>query len=337
MPASQPAADLIRVICPTCHARLHARPEHEGRRIVCPDCGVKIVVRRPKELPKQRLATPEEIGHYGVGAAHKPPPMEMSTYAATTSVYVRPESKPPRWTFFSGVFNFPWYPGTLRRWIVLSALLLVLGEFVAGLKHLMESGGGAIGGVAMAFFALPLVWLSLWSGSLAAACSFAIIQDTAAGNDEVVNWPESNWREWFWRLLHAGYLLSIALVVGYGIASVSRALNGPFWLPLAAVVYMLFPIIVLSSLEADSPWMPLSAAILTSMLTRAWAWGMFYLEASVLTAGVLAPLAFGFLLAPFLAPLVAAPAVSAIVLINARLLGRLAWRISVSPSHLTAS
>jgi hypothetical protein len=83
----------------------------------------------------------------------------------------------------------------------------------------------------------------------------------------------------------------------------------------------------LSALESGSAFMPYSRLIWRSLVNLCWAWLLFY----GLTIGV--GLALGKALelaysrAPWLALLAAGPALATLVLIYARLLGRLAWRI----------
>ena len=72
-----------------------------------------------------------------------------------------------------------------------------------------------------------------------------------------------------------------------------------------------------------------SPAILQSLIRRVWCWGLFYVEVAVLAAPWVACAIIGFTFRhPFWTALLLAAPVSALVLIYARLLGRLAWRIA---------
>ncbi|HYW78792.1 MAG TPA: hypothetical protein VE890_04410, partial [Thermoguttaceae bacterium] len=97
------------------------------------------------------------------------------------------------------------------------------------------------------------------------------------------------------------------------------------WLvvPLSALV--LFPIMLLSVLEANSPMMPLSKHVWRSLL-RVWrAWGCFYIETTLLgtaAAGLILGLAY---VSVWLAVPLAPAALVAAAMIYFRLLGRVAW------------
>ena len=48
-------------------------------------------------------------------------------------LYVRNREPPPRFTFFSGVYTFPWYPTVLRSWVTLSVVGLVWSALLSAL------------------------------------------------------------------------------------------------------------------------------------------------------------------------------------------------------------
>jgi hypothetical protein len=98
------------------------------------------------------------------------------------------------------------------------------------------------------------------------------------------------------------------------------------------IAFLLYPIVLLSSLEANSPYSPLTLPILKSLKTVGWAWGVFY------------GLSFGLMLAwlpilvwtidqsgltQFLTMFVIAPLAAGWWFLYARLLGRLAWRAAL--------
>jgi hypothetical protein len=92
--------------------------------------------------------------------------------------------------------------------------------------------------------------------------------------------------------------------------------------------FLLYPICLLSSMEANSPWLPLTKPILHSVVTLWWGWLVFYALAAAVLGGWLALIVVGSWLQPFLAGLLGGPVLAAAILIYARLLGRLAWRAS---------
>jgi len=203
---------------------------------------------------------------------------------------------------------------------------------VAGALALFGVGtGGGVGSiavVAMGFLVLPIFWSSIWTFSYAATLILAVVEETAAGNDEI-NWPDEDWRQRVWKFLYVGYLLVLAALAGAGVGVLVQRYSGHFWPPLFTTIFFAFPIIVLSSLEASSPWAPITPAILRSLIVRMWCWGFFYIETALVAAPCAVLVFFGFSFRhPFWTAFLVAPPLSAVVLIYARLLGRLAWRIT---------
>jgi hypothetical protein len=237
---------------------------------------------------------------------------------------------PPRWTFFSGVWTYPWRSQSVLPWTVLS-----LGFAICGVLALMVIGGlqssSMAGALTAGCFGIACFFLSLLSGSYAAACVFAVAETTAYNYDEPYDWPEPDWRERMMHLFWLGwcFLLAAALLVGPAVLTSDDPQQR--FLFVGVGVAILFPILVLSTLETNS-MVPLSGPVWQSMATEAVAWITFYLFSGVIVA--LCGVATVFLLPRMgmLAVLVLGPLWAACVLIYARLLGRLAWRI-MQPSQ----
>ena len=93
-----------------------------------------------------------------------------------------------------------------------------------------------------------------------------------------------------------------------------------------------FPLVLLGALAAEGAWVPLAIGrTLQSFFHAGWAWGLFYLETTPMIA------AWGWLVksqlagrGPWLVPLYAGPLLATIILIYARLVGRLAACISAA-------
>ena len=332
--AVQHPDDFITVVCPTCHARLTARWDQAGKKTTCPDCGVKLQIPFPKPPPAELKPDPAKIGQYDVSEAVQSPPLETRILDSLALIYGVPVPEPPRWTFFSGVFEFPWYRDTLPRWLYLTIGLLAWGEFVIGALSLLGVGSsegiGSIAVVAIGFMVLPIMWITIWTFSYTTSCLLAVVQQTAAGND-VIAWPDETWRERFWKLLYVVYLLVFAAPAGAGVEALTRLtrLQSDFFgIPGCVTVFVLFPFILLSSLESDTQWAPATLRILLSLVTHAWCWIVFYAGTALLAAPLLALVVYGYFRHPFWTAALAAPSLAALVLIYARLLGRLGWRIT---------
>jgi hypothetical protein len=231
----------------------------------------------------------------------------------------------PRWTFFSGVFTFPWRAQSFLPWLILSlgiALCLLVGFLIIG----GITSGTKEGVVAGGFFMLGWVWLLILTGSYASACVFAVTETTAYNYDEPYDWPEPDYRERMMHLLWLGWCLglAIALVVGPA-AAISQELQSRITL-VAIGAGFLFPIFLLSTLETNS-LSPFSPPLWGSVVKQPAPWIVFYVLSSVIigACGVLTVVLVRRM--GMVAALAAGPLWAAGMLIYARLLGRLAWKI----------
>jgi hypothetical protein len=180
---------------------------------------------------------------------------------------------------------------------------------------MMSRGGYALG--------FPFGWLSIWTFSYLAASSTAIITETAGGGDRVSDWPEPDWRQWFWEMYQYLPTLAAAVIVAYGVARLTLLLAGSFWLPFFASFFLLTPIFVLSVFDAGAAFGILTSFVVSSLFRRWWAWLRFYATSAVLSLFWPGTLIYGYSQAPFQTALITGPLMAAALLIYARLLGRL--------------
>src|SRR5690606_14427224 len=264
-----------------------------------------------------------------------PPPEPRSAHLPTffadaqARIHREEVGPPPRRVFLSGVFGFPWRAEVLPRWLYLTFGLCVMNSLIAFLFTMGVETAGSRFGMVTAFFVLPLFWVGTWTLSYAAACCRAILEDTAAGSDRIASWHEQNWREWVLVLAWLGYLAGVTFVLAHLSARLAALVGAPSLPVLLAVGWVAFPIVLLSSLEANSMLLPLSGPVLHSLWRRPGGWLAYYVV-STLVAGV--PLLLLALLAAasstFAAALIGAPVIAAALFLFARLLGRLGWLIS---------
>ena len=170
------------------------------------------------------------------------------------------------------------------------------------------------------------------------AYSFLVaLTNTAAGNDEVI-WPGEPIQDWLFKVWYLGWLLAVWAVPATllaGVLGLSRPLSV---LCVAGVLWVIFPVGLLSSLSAPSRFMILRPLIVRMLLRHLGATLHFYAASGlvVLVCGALAYVAlFGMrgmplLDQPVIAVLLAAVVGGAGCLIYARLLGRLAFIVSQS-------
>ena len=194
---------------------------------------------------------------------------------------------PPRWTFFSGVFTFPWRRDAVLRWAYMSLGFTAILTIGLILKSLAASFAGIASGIAAAFFLMPTIWISFMTFSYSAACGLCVLESTAAGLDRIEAWPEPNWKEWMAHMMYVGWIGSIPLAVSYAISCLAGLWGIPPSRTIPLALFVIYPISLMSALEANSVWVPLTLPILGSLVRLWWAWLMFYLLSGLMAAGII--------------------------------------------------
>jgi hypothetical protein len=160
--------------------------------------------------------------------------------------------------------------------------------------------------------------------SYTAHCFLTVVGETASGNDKIA-WPKDSFFDWIWEAVYMFWLTGVWLAP---VALVMRTMAGTSFVVLiaAALIWLLFPLTLLSSLSASSRWILISPRLLSRLFgQRFGSLLQFYLH----SAPVLAVGGVAFYL-QFFAPggamfaLVTAPALATALFIYARQIGRLA-------------
>jgi hypothetical protein len=181
-------------------------------------------------------------------------------------------------------------------------------------------------GSAMIFICLLALTgiLTLCLLAYVARCVLVVVEATAAGADRV-QWPEEGYIDWIVQSLS---LVGLAVVLLAPAGILGALLGMPSMLSPGPVLWLLFPIGALSSLSAEMRWVFFRPVIATRMI-KLLPWTLlFYACTAVVLSLALMPwyvAVWGGRL-PLL--LLAAPLTAAMVLIYARLLGQLGWRIT---------
>ncbi len=219
-----------------------------------------------------------------------------------------------------GCSRFPCYLQTLGVWglIALGLTLSVLG--IVFCIWLVDAGLT----LAARCFAGPIAWIVLLSTSYTSGCFLAVVQGTSEGYDVIDDWPYGDWREWVWSLRYTAVALVFTLLVAAGVGWLT-SLAGT-WIPAFAAGFFVYPILLLSALETGSPLSLYSRPVLGSLKSLWWGWAIVYAESGLLLAAWTWYVLAEFPWAPFRTVAVAGPLLAAILLIYARLLGRLVWR-----------
>lgn len=336
--APNAAPERIAVQCSGCSARLKAGATMRGKSVKCPRCGKNLIV--PQTVPARSIApnSPPE------GEPEPQPPDVKSEVrkTSTKSASGMPASRlpreefvaakrPPKRLFTEGVFGFPWRPGCIPRWLATTAAAgLVLLSYLPIVILMSGTAGWQAAGNMVMGLALYLIALAVaaFSAAFASACLLEIVQDTAAGNDEVSDWPGSDWREWVLPGLAVVYWLAISVAPG-ALAARYLGFHDEHLLAVNLTsAWLLFPVVMLSALECGSSFVPLSGPVTRSLGEHAGIWLRFYVASGF--AALPVSLAAGAIVAMELevALAVLAPLIAWTWFVYGRLVGRLGWRIS---------
>jgi hypothetical protein len=139
-------------------------------------------------------------------------------------------------------------------------------------------------GMAILFFMylVAMTIIGVFMAAFAAHSFLTVVEDTAAGNDEV-RWPNDPLVDWAWKLFYLGWLMSVWLVPALIVARWWAAGLRPEIAfaktvgTVAVLFWLFFPITLLSSLSASSRWFVFSPAILPRFAQRPGTIAMFYL------------------------------------------------------------
>jgi hypothetical protein len=229
----------------------------------------------------------------------------------------------PKHPFLQGVWPFLFSRGVRGFWALTAGwIFLTLSMLFEG-ASLASSGDPRAKFLAMMFLAgvSLLVFLGL---VVVAGYWLAILRDTAEGCEVIENWPELVLIDWTIGFLH----LIVAGACAIGIGTILQRAAAHWGIPpemvLALSAHVLFPLFLLSSLETNVPFLPLSVPILRSLGSSLPAWAAFYA-----VTGLLLPLGYGtaVLVSRWIRLWSLAPAsvlLAAIAILYFRLLGRLA-------------
>ncbi len=328
--------DYIPVNCPVCHTRLMGTRRQIGRKIVCPDCNSRVKVPEPAVVTKPQWDR-SPGGDYLVSPPIELPKTEVLLPGVEDQARIRegeriaaplPESEPSLpppdvSLFFAGVFNFPFYPEVVLRWVLLSAGGLFVQAVVNyAIRYANQPGF-------LTYFGSMLLagmagLLSLLLIVPATAIWVAILQRTADGYDHFDDWLEDVWLDWMLDGFFIFNSLCLSVLPGAAVAWFLQLPPGRALLVEAPLVMILFPIVLLSTLHQGSAWKPWSAAVVRSLWRGRWGWFMFYL-AAILVVAPAAGLVWLLIYGGTVMAALAIPGLAIASFIYFRLLGRLAW------------
>jgi hypothetical protein len=163
-------------------------------------------------------------------------------------------------------------------------------------------------------------------------CFLVVLEQTASGVDDV-RWPDEPLVDWLWKLFYLAWLTGMwfvpawLLIDGIGPALIESFPGLNFAQLVLACVWLLFPISLFSSLSANSRWVILRGEVLRRLAYHLVPLLVVYLVTGLLLAGWAGLTYAGLARYLWLLPL-AALFGPAVLLVNARLLGRLSWLLN---------
>ncbi len=187
------------------------------------------------------------------------------------------------WTFTSGIFTYFLRLNALAQWMALSVGLFVCSWFLMMGSRYLFAGYGAIAG---GCFCLIGFLVGIAAFSYGSACFISIIESTAYHLDKARSWPDSDYVEWLFYFLRLIYLVAVAGLLAALPSAITSLFNATSAVVVAAIaIYLLFPILLLSTLETNSSLWPVSPPILRSLIDDWYAWVVFFAISALLWGG----------------------------------------------------
>ncbi len=298
---------MIPLECPYCFARLEIGDDRGGKRMTCPFCKGQVDVPKPHKSRREEaydIVEDEESAEF-IRERGKLTAAEIQRLEDEEEPEKKKRRPKMEWQLFIGGFGFPWSPGAVMQWLLIAIWATIAGWLAWSAVDLgvtRSLGAANMYQTIVALLAgLGAILVGIACTAVAAIHGLTILLETTAGNDRMENWPNIglflDWIGQLWFLINTA-TLSVAL--GLGLEWLLPAQGAV----VSATVFFLFPILLLCTLETDSPLVPISTVVLASLFDHAIAWLAFYAQSAGLLA-VAMVLVFG--LGPRLDPRAAVP------------------------------
>lgn len=330
------AAGFVKFNCGTCSTLLDAPLNQVGKQVACPDCGTWCVVPPPPPAPP-----PFQAADASDVTLDEPPPeknvvrqrvADRLLHDAAEHLRAQAAAQPKRLlnATWLGILAFPFQVQVLPVWIGLAVGLLAIAALVDTVISMTRSL--SLEYIMAVFVALIAAFATALIAGLCIPPLMTIIEFTADGLERIPHWPGHDLLDRGRVLLYAVNSFAMSALPGMLPMMVLSGLGVPSWLGLLTVP-LLWPVVLLSMLEADSPFVPFSNAIRTSFRQVPHGWKSFYLRSLGLAAALAIPAVLLFLYGHRFGRVYLMFAVSYYAVVYCRLLGRLAWLVGQAESE----
>jgi DNA-directed RNA polymerase subunit RPC12/RpoP len=341
-PRSVPAAEqrYVPVVCSLCHTRMHATVDQVGSNMICPDCGTATVVpAMPPPRAKIDVMAGADDGYALVGWDDKrsagpppsPPPRMSEEPVESPDSACEPDAEPtsrrpvlPDRPFLDGTFDFPFYRTVWLRtlllaiWSLLPPVLWYKSVVLGGSEDATKMFTSAFLMCAAMF--VGLIWFFVLSTTV-----LVVLRETSEGCDQIENWPNHVFLDYFGEPLHLFCALCTSVIPGAAAGWGLSSLGFPAQLFLPVGMFFFFPIILLSTLETNSMFGIVSWPVWRTLWTDGVGWIRFYVASAAVVAAASLAAFVAYRIGPIFGGVVAAALQSVAWMIYFRLVGRLAW------------
>ncbi len=284
-PQPAPQADVVeyaseyRVNCNVCGSMLYAKADQAGKTVKCSDCYSPITIPPPPKIRKKQEINLDEVSTFALKQSEKAEQrgdpykrsaeqlLNEASQVEAASTVDRYDDTPSVKEWLGNIFGAFADLGVIAHWIGLS----VLGSVPAVIALTVDSPILIMGLFPAGFFL----------GVLVVSCGFAILHAAANKVDSVTDWPTLDPMAWLGQLF---VVLAAACVAAIPVWAACQLILGAQLLSVAVTmfsIFALFPFVLLSMLDMNSPFVPFSAEVARSVTKCEEAWGGFYFSSGL--------------------------------------------------------
>jgi len=186
-------------------------------------------------------------------------------------------------SLWQGIYDFPFRLSNLKAYMIITLSLIMLAFAVVGfailtdvVKSSIPAGKELIGGSpyllsGARYVFTGLVFLTFLSSLAPSGFFTVIVEDTAAGNDEI-EWPDNVWFEYIPKVAYMLWIFGCCAALStvfWLLIDLTAPIPGViWWLFNLATAVMLFPIPLYSTMIGGSPWILLHPQLVVRFLEK---------------------------------------------------------------------